>query len=56
MKIIKRFEKAVRADEMKGCRDPEFFEEIKKEYRDSKKALREYIKELKEVKKDDLLS
>lgn len=42
-KLLKRFEKAVRADEMAGSQPPEVMEEIQAEYERAKDLLRAEI-------------
>ena len=51
MKIISRFEKAVREHEMMGSKYPDEWPEIKKEYKEAKKALIATIKILTEAVK-----
>lgn len=47
MLIINRFEEAIRQHEMKGTFDTADWNDIELEYKESKKALVEYIRKLK---------
>lgn len=46
MKLINNFEAAVRMHEMKGAMHPEDWEEIELDYKETKKKLENYIKQL----------
>jgi phosphoglycolate phosphatase-like HAD superfamily hydrolase len=46
MKILRKFEAAVRADEMAGSQEPQDAVIIRKEYRDKKKEIKQLLKEL----------
>ena len=47
MKIVNRFEKAVREEAIKGGVEPEDWSSIEKEYKVSKRKLLQYIRDLK---------
>lgn len=47
MKLINDFEEAVRMHEMKGTFHPEDWEKIEEDFKQTKKKLENYIKQLK---------
>jgi hypothetical protein len=51
MKIVERFETAVRQNEIIGALEPEDWPAIEKEYKESKETLLKYIQNLKDKRK-----